>query len=205
MGLTQSLTASLTLLGEALDDPDLDLPAAVNEFAETIRSAVGSFEGLSLHVTGPIGGLGFTLMGEDATWTGPGSTVGASLLLPMLPTDGEQCSEIVLYAANPGAFVDLAADLAVLTATPLPELVLDEHLDPDRRQQDITEVLDAAVIDQAVGVLLGWGWTPEEASAALDDRPARRGKDRLGAAAELIADLARGTGGWWVNPPPWRA
>ena len=35
---------------------------------------------------------------------------------------------IILYAGSPGTFVDLAADLAWLTARPLTDFVLDQHL-----------------------------------------------------------------------------
>ena len=55
----------------------------------------------------------------------------------------------------PGTFVDLAADLAWLTARPLSDLVLDRHLPPPAERGAATSLFEASVINQAIGALIG--------------------------------------------------
>lgn len=99
---------------------------------------------------------------------------------------------LVLYAGSPGAFVDLAADLAWLTARPLSDFVLDQHLTIPAGSDTGTQLSAASVINQAIGVLIGIGYTPRQADLRLDSQAAHAGTDRY-AAAQLI--LATRTGG----------
>jgi hypothetical protein len=70
--------------------------------------------------------MGFTALECEAR-----TDVLSSLLLPLPGAPraaGEPSIALVLYAARPGAFVDLAADAAWLTDRPLSSFVLDGHL-----------------------------------------------------------------------------
>jgi hypothetical protein len=100
---------------------------------------------------------------------------------------------IILYAGSPGAFVDLAADLAWLTARPPSEFVLDQHLTHDIGLPSEARVHAASAINQAIGVLVGRGYTLRQASWELDARAARAGTDRHAAAArDIIAAIEIG-------------
>ncbi len=156
---------------------------------------------MTVRIDGAGPGLHLTFWGGGGVEPDHVPVVGSSVSLPV-HGDAARTAEIVLYAANPGAFVDLAADLAVLTGTALHEFLLDRHLDGafgPARPTDPGRVLDASVVDQAMGVLLDRGWTPEQARRGLRRR-ATDG-DLVAAAEALLADLARGVGGWWTEPP----
>jgi len=99
---------------------------------------------------------------------------------------------LILYAGSPGAFVDLAADLAWLTARPLSDFVLDQHVTIPAGSDSGPQLSAASVINQAIGVLIGIGYTTQQADWRLDTEAAHAGTDRY-AAAELI--LAMRTGG----------
>lgn len=108
---------SLSLLDQALDDPVSDLQSRLVDLARSIRHAVSSYIGLSVSVRGIIPELHVRMWGhgDDAPVVLP--HVQASLALPLAPLQQRQ-TEIVVYAARAGAFVDLAADLADLTCRP---------------------------------------------------------------------------------------
>lgn len=108
----------------------------------------------------------------------------------VLPGVGDGLTVAVnLYAGTPGAFVDLAADLAWLTTRPLSDFVLDEHLTVPPPSNTGTQLQAASIINQAIGVLIGRGHTPEEANGQLDAQAARAGTDRHGAAQLVLATL----------------
>jgi hypothetical protein len=94
-----------------------------------------------------------------------------------------------LYAGSPGAFVDLAADLAWLTARPLSDFVLDQHLTIPTPSNTGTQLHAASIINQAMGVLMGRGHTPEQAHRQLDSQAADAGTDRHAAAQLILAAL----------------
>ena len=102
---------------------------------------------------------------------------------------------MVLYAGAPGAFVDLAADLAWLTARPPSGFVLDEHLAIPPPTQPGTVLHEASIIDRAVGVLIGRGYTPQRAGWQLDVQAPHAGTDRRTAAHVILAALTATDGG----------
>ncbi len=200
MSFTPFTAQSLTLLGQALDEPFTDLQSLFVDLATSIRHAVSSYVGLSLSVRGVARELHVRMWGHDDDAPVVLPSVLASLALPLAPHQQRQ-TEIVVYAARAGAFVDLAADLAVLTSTALSDMVIDQHLThSDPRSQGDT-VQDASTVNQAVGVLLSCGWTGEEALRVLDERAAVHGSGRLAVAAELLDELGDGVAGWWTVPP----
>ena len=96
---------------------------------------------------------------------------------------------LILYAGRPGAFVDLAADLCWLTGRRLSDFALDQHMslpvEPDR-----DGVLGTARVNQAIGVLLGRGYTPEQAQHEIDARATAAGHSHSAAAGIILADCA---------------
>lgn len=108
---------------------------------------------------------------------------------------------VTLYAANAGAFVDLAADLAYTYSQPLSGIALDEHLpDPSPTQPvlkgprvtaDALTVAELSAINKAIGVLIAGGSSPEQADAVLTDNAATAGITLAAAATAVLAGSTR--------------
>jgi hypothetical protein len=97
-----------------------------------------------------------------------------------------------MYAARPGGFVELAADLSWLTGNPLADYLLDQHVLLPATADTDGGVRAASVVDQAIGVLLGRGYTPERATVHLDALAATAGTSRSDVAAEILDTLPAG-------------
>lgn len=82
---------------------------------------------------------------------------------------------VILYAATPGAFVDLAADLSWLAGLELDEFALDQHLNLPVDPETAGVGQAASLINQAIGVLVARGRTLGAASDELDARAADAG------------------------------
>lgn len=197
MQITALLAADLRLLSAALYDPSApttDVAQTILAFGTNVRAAVRSFAGLTVDIVAQAGRvervlLRFTLLEEHVD----SSDIKTSLRLPG-PTDGpdpDQLSvQVVLYAVTPGAFVDMAADLAFLTGRELGATDLDQHLGL-ARAPDITGVVHAdTAVHEAVGVLIDRGRTREEAFAELDAIAEAARTDRVTEATGILAALA---------------
>jgi hypothetical protein len=116
-------------------------------------------------------------------------TAGTSMLLPLTPLTGiPDGSYLVLYAQNPGAFVDLAADAA---ATPgMGALVLlDQHLPPPSAfdvQQAVDDLAERSITEQAIGFLIEQGHPPAQARRELRRRAAADAVSLPAAARHLM-------------------
>jgi hypothetical protein len=187
--INDSLAAALTSLTEALDDAGLDIADTLARVAGDARAAVDSYLGLSLVMIEGGEPLELTVLDE----AGAGD-IQASLLFPLAPPDagvGRSRSAVVLYAATPGAFVDLAADLVWLTEWDPSAFVLDAHLVRPDAEAGIARLVARSTVNQALGILIARGHNADEALDALDRAAAGSGTDRLGAAREVIASLGR--------------
>jgi len=190
--ISAALAADLALLTDALDAPGADITDAVRRLAIDAGLAVRSYLGLTVFTTGIDPNFTFSLMADGAQ----DHDVRASLMMPlsqMRRVDVGTDVTVVLFAAKDGAFVDLAADLAWILGCNLSDIAVDEHLVAGRL--DTVESMTArSVINQALGVLLGRGMTPEQADDELDARAAAAGTDRHTAAARILTDLTDPTG-----------
>lgn len=195
-----TLAAALVVLDRALG-AEGDLGAALRELAATVRAAVPSSLGMFV-ATDDESGFGFTVWGSDGGAPPPlGGPARTSLALPDR-TGRRGPVVVVLLGGAPGAFVDLAADLAHLTATPLAELALDRHLDGSGWPSGSAALLAASAVDQAVGVLIGRGLTCGQARYALAGRAAESGVTLGDVASGLLEDPARRGGRWWGPAQP---
>lgn len=187
------MAADLSTLTEALDDADLDLAQTVRQLAGAAKRAVGSYVGLTIILT--IGGCATNLTAlEDLVQA---ADIRTSLRVPLEVADTKRndtnrsgihhCGthrvdaaagpsmELILYAGNPGALIDLAADLSWLTGRDPSDFVLDAHLIVAEHH----DVLRATSwVNQAIGVLIGRGYTPEHAAREIDRLPTRTEHDR---------------------------
>ena len=194
MEITATLAADLAILSEALDDPDADIAEALRRLAADARSAVGSYLGLAVMSGSATFPLTLIAMEESAH---PDDVV-SSLMIPLADEGGDGAGEslvVILYAARPGAFVDLAADLCWLTGRRLGDFTLDRHLRLPAESKSGSTVRASSLVNQAIGVLLGRGYTLPQAELELDARATAAGHSRSEAAVIILATLPRdGTG-----------
>jgi hypothetical protein len=190
-----SVARDLFALGDLLDpggdDPRdegsaVDLDGLLRGLVGTVRAAVASCRGLRLTVL--VGGDPVVLDTLDGRSSRAG--VRTSLRVP-LPTAGSRTtSTLTVWAGNPGAFVDLAADLAVALGLPVGALVLDEDL-PAGTGPPGSDLAAFSVVHQAVGVLIGRGHTPERAHAELVRRAATTGTTTAAVARHVVDSAVR--------------
>lgn len=197
MEIGAAVAAELTLLSEALYDPTAepapDLLDTVVKLQVRARSAVSSLLGMTVTLSVEGDGaadrvvLRLTVLGDAA----PGD-IASSLRLPRrheARRPGRPVVTVVLYAATPGAFVDMAADLTFLSGPGFDATELDQHrrlaLEPDV----VGVVQDESTVRQAIGVLLDRGRTREQASDEIDALADVAGTSRVVAAAGLLDGL----------------
>ncbi len=185
MTIGAALAADLGILTAALDESGDNLLRSLHHLGVDAQAAVPSYLGLSVIVDGSDPPFTFTTL-ED----GAADDVRTSLRLT-LPGDGAASTSVafVLYARTPGTFVDLTADLAWLTGRPLSDFVLDQHLSVPAGSDTGTYLRTASVINQAIGVLIGRGYTPGQAHRELDTQADGAGTDRHSAAQFILDTL----------------
>jgi len=185
--ISAALAADLDLLTDALDAPGADITDAARQLAIDAGLAVRSYLGLTVFTTGIDPNFTFSLMADGAQ----DHDVRASLMMPlsqMRRADVGTDVTVVVFAAKDGAFVDLAADLAWILGCNLSDIAVDEHLVAGGLDT-VESVAARSVINQALGVLLGRGMTPEQADGELDAQAAAASTDRHTAAARILTYL----------------
>jgi hypothetical protein len=186
--IAAALAADLAILTAALDEPGTDVADSLRQLTANATVAVPTFLGLSVTVHG--NDPPFTFI----TWLeGVGTAdVRASLRLTLPGIGGAGLRPpvaIVLYAGSRGTFVDLAADLAWLTARPLSDFVLDQHPPDLAETGSMTSLSETSVINQAIGALIGQGYTPEQAERHLTAEGADAGISRHAVSLGILAGL----------------
>jgi hypothetical protein len=185
MKIGAALAADLDILTEALDEPGTDVLHSLHQLGVDAQAAVPTYLGLSMTVDGSDPPFTFTTL-ED----GAADDVRTSVRLTLPGDGGGRASPSValtLYAETPGTFVDLAADLAWLTGRPPSDFALDQHLSVPAGSDAGTYLRAASVINQAIGVLIGRGYTPGQAHSKLDTQADGAGTERH-TAAQFILD-----------------
>jgi hypothetical protein len=183
MDIPHDLVAQLADLTDALDEDGTDLQAVLSVLIDDLMTAVPSFLGLTMHIQ-PNGtdsdGLTLDLLPPTSA-----ARVETSLLMPLHVLGvSRPCSLVVFYAAQPGAFVDLAADTRHLYGLD-GQVVLDQHLPTAGSTAVPTEVFGhtgTTAINRAIGVLIERGNTPEQARDLL-----HRHADQHGIPLQVVA------------------
>jgi hypothetical protein len=186
MEFTAALTADLAILSQALDDPGIDVAASLRHLTSDARLAVPSWLGLAVIVNGADLPVTFTTVADSVQ---PGDVLTSLRMPTSQASDYAWPMAMIFYAGQAGAFVDLAADLSWLTGRDLTDFTLDQHLTLHTVPGPANGVRAASVINQAIGVLIGRGHTPERARVELDARAAYAGTDRHVAADVILAAL----------------
>lgn len=119
---------------------------------------------------------------------GPGEAIDASSTLRWeVSATTSAPVTLLLFASQPGAWVDLSADLAWLTGCPPHQLILDGDLSATV-SLDHGDLTGASIINQAVGALIGLGHL--EATSELASRARAAHTDLVTAARTLLDSLA---------------
>jgi hypothetical protein len=185
MKISAALAADLGILTGALDEPGADVLHSLHQLGVDAQAAVPTYLGLSVTVDGSDPPFTFTIFEKGAA---DGVRTSLQLTLPGVG-DGRAAPSValVLYAETPGTFVDLSADLAWLTGRPPSDFALDQHLSVPAWSDAGTSLRAASVINQAIGVLIGRGYTPRQAHSKLDTEADGAGTDRH-TTAQFILD-----------------
>jgi hypothetical protein len=188
MKITAALAADLGILSAALDEPGTDVADSLLQLAADATAAIPTFLGLSVTVNGSDPPLAFTTL-----VAGVGTSNIRTSLRLTLPGVGDvgvlPAVILVLYAGSPGTFVDLAADLAWLTTRPLTDFVLDQNLPASAERATAASLFEESVINQAIGALIGEGYTPEQAERHLTAEGADAGISRRAVSLRILARL----------------
>lgn len=185
MNITAALAADLRVLTDALDEPGVDIEHSLHQLTLDAAAAVPSCLGLSVVVTNSDPPFTVSVLADGAL----AGDIRTSLhvLVPGTGAGRGPAAALILYAGALGTFVDLAADLAWLTGRPLTAVTLDEHLTVPAGPDIATQLQAASDINQAIGVLIGRGYTPQQADWQLDTQAANNQTGRH-SAAQLILD-----------------
>ena len=186
MKISAAVAADLGILTAALDEPGADVLHSLHQLGVDAQAAVPSYLGLSMTFDGSDPPFTFTTLDD-----GTADNVRTSLRLTPLARvgDGRAAPSValILYAETPGTFVDLTADLAWLTGRPPSDFALDQHRSAPAGSDAGTSLRAASVINQAIGVLIGRGYTPRQAHSKLDTQADGAGTDRY-TTAQFILD-----------------
>jgi hypothetical protein len=181
------LAADLRALSAAVDDPGIDIADTLAQLGGAAAAGVESYLGLCVTVTGGATGVQLSTLPDQ------GVVVGSSVVIPVTTARATVLPalviSLVLYASVPGAFVDVAADLAWMTGRGMSDFRLDQHLMPPPPAPTAGGVRALTMINQAIGVLIGRGRTPGQAVHDLTLLAARADADLPAAAASILDDL----------------
>lgn len=187
MDSSPAIAAALAALAHVLDEsgPD-DIQANVESLLADLKRAVPSFIGMTVTIALDDHEVSFTVHAD-----GP-IKPATSLLIPLESPapSAAAASTLLLHAATPGAFVDLAADLSYALSIELSRLILDGHLELPEHSDGLSGLDDYAAINQATGILIGRGNTPEAARAELQRLAALDHGSLRAAADTLIRSVA---------------
>ena len=184
MNLSAALAADLGLLSAAIQNTDGGLEPVLESLATELHGAVDSYVGLTITIAAEGHRISFTT-------SEPGAIAKTSLSIPLAAVAGSEAgSSLVLYATTPGAFVDLAADLAWVLEVKPSALVLDQHVALPPPSDGVTGLRELATINRAIGALIERGHTPESARAQLREY-ANADSGDMPAAAQRVLDSMR--------------
>jgi hypothetical protein len=190
--LPSDLAADLVLLTDALDAPTTDIAATLSALMSAAATAVPSYVGMSVRVCTRHSHVELTTL-ESSQIAGITTSLRVPLQTePASPHLDSARFVLILYASKAGALVDLAADLAWLTGSSMDEVRLDDDLAGAIHLHQAESLRSQSTINQAVGVLIGRGRTPDQAQAELDGRAADTRTHRYEAAVGLLASLSTG-------------
>ena len=210
MDLPTALLRDLLQLGSGIGLDDKAFHTPLVALVADLRAAIPSYRGLYLTIVEH----GYPVSLAAFPSTDDVRSIITSLRVPFaaLGPEVDAESRVVFYAASPGAFVDLAADLgyALQTPTATPDhsagpaggsdgdgrpgligdgrgpIALDADLPPPTLLSGLTGLDELVTINRAAGILIDQGHHPDQAHAALRRQAAGAGVQPHLYAARLL-------------------
>jgi hypothetical protein len=161
---TDTLSADLSYLDQAVQRTGVNLEARVRALADTVRLSVDSYLGMRITLIAGDHALTVTAMER---FTDPGDIAASARLQLAALTSAEPGSVIVFYASRAGAFVDLANDLGFALGVRPDGLTIDDHPAGPRVLSGVAGLSDMAQVNQAIGILIARGHTHQSARTEL--------------------------------------
>jgi hypothetical protein len=182
----RDLVEGLTLLGDALDDPFVDLHAVLEALGDDLVAAIPGYLGLTVAVQfGEHPVVINTLDLDDA------HEAAATLMLPLAPVKHAGATgTVVFYSRTAGAFGPMAGDVKWIFNLDGPA-VLDAHLPAaaPATPVGVRGLTALCAVNQALGVLVADGFTIPAARVELHHRAARAGQTLPEVAHHLLRGL----------------
>jgi len=183
------VTDQFDVLTDALEDPGTDLQTVLAVLVDDLRAAIPSALGLTVTITEAGDAVTLTSAAPDVP-----ATAAASLRIPLDEVSAAgPGSAVTFYAARPGAFVDLAADIRDAYGLNS-QVVIDWHLDDPAFSTGspggpgMTGLTELVVINRALGVLLGQG-RHSNPRGVLQWRADQAGTTLVAVAQQLLDEL----------------
>lgn len=189
MDISIALAADLAALTEMLDESDIDLETQLDAFTAGVKLAASSYLGMTMTIAVNGNQVSFTALEDAAMRT---AAIATSLLIPLSAVSGaEPGSTLVLYAAAPGAFVDLAANLDYALRLHHTALVLDDYLaaPANGAGSGASGLEGAATINRAIGALITRGHTPKSAREEMAQFASLDGRGILAVAEKVLRTI----------------
>ena len=185
MRITAAMAEQLLLLH---GDPDRagEFAAALDRLGRDVALAVPTCLAVTITFAGP----GDAISVSTTTGGAEPAAVLASLAVPL--SAGALGDLLILRAREAGAFLLLADDLGGLLGPGQPPIELDKHLSwPEEPSNEslAASVAGLRVVDQAVGVLVDRGLSPEAAHRELWRRAGEAGTTVAAVGREIVASL----------------
>lgn len=178
-------SAVVELLSAAITADGPGLSSDLDALSDAPAAAVSSYLGFTIATKQFVISWGPHLPTRPGVPIRAGSTLRWSLNPTATPEAGVM---LVLFAAKAGAWVDLSADLAWLIQCPPQHLTIDGDLSA-RVSLDHTDLIEASIVNQAIGALIGQVHRTGEAHKELDARARASNTDRVRAARSLLDNL----------------
>jgi ANTAR domain len=164
MTISAALSADLTTLTHALEDPESDIEALLEQLDEDARMTVASYVGLLFTIA--IDGDPITLTTVHHLAQRDTIVSSVALRLNALRTS-EPGTVLILYASTAGAFLDFAAELNQGFRLDPNDIALDQDLTRPIDESHPSGLRQRSILNQAIGVLCERGHTVDEARDEL--------------------------------------
>jgi len=146
------------VLHHALDATEVN--DTISTLTRDLKLAVGSYLGLQLTVYSQGHPVTLTVFEPSAEV----EDITTTVTVPLGSAAGTEAPSVMtVYAATPGALVDLAADLGYALKLPDGVVALDRALRPTTTASGLTGLSELGAINRAIGVLMDQGHHPDHA------------------------------------------
>ena len=183
---TRELVVAIRDLLADVDHDESFVAGPLSVLTAHLTEAIASYLGLQVLMSQ----VGHPFRLTSFLRTGPSHPVETSVEIPLtaigLPVHS---GRITIYAHQPGAFVDLAADLTYALGLDHRMIVVDDDPDDVESASGIDGLGEISIINRALGVMIARGSSPDEALATLQREAERHGVTVYIQASTMFGEL----------------